>query len=81
MRCGAPCHRSLASERSVPRLVILEPPKLTIPRKLKMLSLKIVLGITRTEEVIMVPKELGKICFQINRLSRAPNVPAAMTYS
>ena len=65
----------------MPRLVIVEPPRFTIPRKLKMLSLKIVPGMTSTEDVMIVPSELGKICFQIIRLSLAPNVLAAMTYS
>ena len=33
------------------------------------------------QEVIMVPRELGNICFQIMRLSLAPSVLAAITYS
>jgi hypothetical protein len=71
----------LASERSVPRDVIVEPPRLTIPRKESILSLKITLGITSAEDVMIVPSELGKMCFQIILLSRAPSVLAAITYS
>ena len=44
-------------------------------------ALGMVLGLARAEEVMMVPRELGKMCFQIMRLSLAPRVRAAMTYS
>ena len=71
----------LASDNNVPKLVAFEPPKLTIPKKLNILSLKITLGITKADDVIIVPSVLGKICFQIILLSLAPNVLAAITYS
>ena len=53
----------LASDNNVPKLVAFEPPKLTIPKKLNILSLKITLGITKADDVIIVPSVLGKICF------------------
>ena len=41
----------LASDNNVPKLVAFEPPKLTIPKKLNILSLKITLGITKADDV------------------------------
>ena len=81
IKCGNCVHMPLASDNNVPKLVAFEPPKLTIPKKLNILSLKITLGITKADDVIIVPSVLGKICFQIILLSLAPNVLAAITYS
>ena len=38
-------------------------------------------GITSAQLVTSVPNALGKICFQMIRLSFAPSVLAARTYS
>ena len=39
------------------------------------------LSADKTQLVMIVPKEFGKICLNIMRLSLAPNVRAAKTYS
>ena len=79
--CGSVLKYCCPFESNVPRDVKFLPLKLIIPRYDRVDSVKIALGITNTDDVIKVPREFGKMCLNIKRLSRAPKVLAARTYS
>ena len=55
--------------------------KLMMPRYDKLVSLRITPGISNAHDVMIVPNELGKMCFVISLKSFAPSVLDAMTYS
>lgn len=79
--CGAVVRTFCPAESIEPTLDIVELSKLIIPKYDKDVSLKMTPGITSTEPVIIVPIEFGKICRHIMRISLAPSVRAASTYS
>lgn len=55
--------------------------RFTTPRYESEVSLNITPGITSTEPVMSVPRELGNMCLNIILASLAPRVLAARTYS
>ena len=54
---------------------------MTMPRYESMDSVKMTPGMVSTDPVMIVPKEFGKIYLNMMRLSFAPSVRAASTYS
>ena len=70
-----------ALESIFPTLVILPVLRVMIPRYDRLDSVMIIPGMVKTELVMIVPNELGKMCLNISLPSLAPNVLAASTYS
>ena len=81
MICGSVLKYSLPFASIVPSDVDVAPWKLTIPRYDNVVSERIVLGMIRIEDVMIVPNAFGKMCLNISLPSLAPNVLAASTYS
>lgn len=81
MICGKVVRYFCPFDNIVPKEVIPLSFRLTMLKYDNIDSLKIVAGIVKTEEVMIVPSVFGKICFHMTRTSLAPNVLAAKTYS
>ncbi len=79
--CGYVARYFCAPAKRVPTDVKFPVERLMMPKYDKLVSEKIMPGMTKTELVMMVPSELGKMCLNMILQSDAPNVLAARTYS
>ena len=81
MRYGSEVITPCPSLSNVPKDVVVVKLRLIIPKYVNVDSEKITLGIIRTVDVTSVPAALGRMCLKISRLSFAPRVRDARTYS
>ena len=66
---------------SVPILVPTRSIRFTIPKYVNVVSVLTTFGMISAQLVTIVPREFGKMCLNISRLSDAPSVRAAYTNS